>query len=1573
MGRAGAQTVTNVRAAQRAGTKLVDVYYDLSGVQGLTKMEVGVSTDGGISYATLNSAQLTGDVGGWTADGNNKHFVWNAGIGWNELKSDLVRFRIRTSSLEFTVTVTTLEFDPDHPIEVEVIDPVDGNPVKVTMYCGDYSVGETRIVSDSWVFDGSDGTMTISFDDGSINGTFDRSTGIFELDYAVPRETVLVTPLVTYFSESSGHIDGVFDVQNIRFTGEEVIEEATSWSIDASRVGCLVREGIVGEGEWGSASEIVSPIISVDTSGEGDVTVMGQVLNGQNNLPLPGALVVLAGQSTSTAANGTFKLVNVNLADELTLTAGASGFASQSRLVQAAVGTSSVDVGVISLSPDGDSPIIEWAKPDVEGIFLAGFGLTPNLLARVNWNGSTPGSVEFRVNGTLHATLTGPGPEYHVSIPVDSALRTSLSATGNAIQVLARAQEVGMQSPPHKLTMMAVPVPQGLRTVVNSNLYRIFGPDHVGFDFELTKHEQKVTLPVVGTFGFEWGANASFDYSIREGEWEAALGLGAEGKKGKRGRRPAFPGLIRQPKAKLYIGNKEISASLDGLASGLAKPSTGIVLQNVGVSAGISTRLELTRYGLLDLFGPGLTNAFSTIPVVNSVLKNVSVIVWLIPGLEGSATAKVSPFSFDTATLTGRIGVEGAYEPEVGSVLKGRVYLGTDGAATFKLPAPVFQNVSFRLYGGYEFSAWVLKVSKEVVFVSYTYPSGVSAFGAPGAMDIGTGYRLEAAGNQRATWRAMDRPWRTKGKEVFLQGGEGNLRSLEGGMASPELELFARMGNLDAAGENRRGEGGIGVMVVDSDLPAQTELPLLGNVFPDSEPALASQGQNLMLLYVRDTGAPNPIHFTEAAWTFFDGTAWTTPVPVAGDVRGQFEPAVSFDGQGAAVAVWTRMKNAGFASEDLAEMAAQMEMVAARWDPVAKTWNAPVALTDNAFLDHKPRLAGPLTNGDLVLTWRENAGNQLIGSAAQTTRIMTRRWNAAAGTWGVPQELVPGLAHEFSVSLAARAGKAVLVLTRTMTGAEDLSDTELFFKIWDEGAGAWGPLTRHTTDAVADRNAQAAIGPNGDIYCVWQRGDDLVMDVDFSGNPAVVRPDSGTFGFSDLAVTVGPDGNVVVLWQEMSQHGSDAQYRVFDPASVTWGKDAFLSQDADLERSFAPVWDAAGNLTLAYNNVEIVKKTKSVVVEGGEVVEVEGVPQPGRVDLLLAKRQLVKDVTLVPEGLTADGTNFLPGDEVTLRARVRNAGNLAVQDLQVAFYDGDPDAGGVLSATEVIPGWLEAQDEVEVSHAWMVPQPVQARTVFVVVDPDNEVTEADESNNRLALPLNGVDLALEYQSGSALRDGSARVVVKVRNLSAPDSPVSMLKLKDLNSGVTLAETSVSQLAPGQSVDVPFDLPAGTQPEGDRAYVLVIDEEELVEDIDRENNEAPFALNLWIDDDGDGIPRWWELANGTSDDNEGDALLDLDGDGFNALQEFLAGTDPADRNSRLALGGQNVVEHVNGDPGTHSISWPSAAGRLYRLERSYDLEAWETVEENIEASPPLNQKLDTPGMTGKRVFYRVTVQ
>ncbi|MGA1793616.1 MAG: carboxypeptidase regulatory-like domain-containing protein [Thermoplasmatota archaeon] len=68
-------------------------------------------------------------------------------------------------------------------------------------------------------------------------------------------------------------------------------------------------------------------------------------------------------------------------------------------------------------------------------------------------------------------------------------------------------------------------------------------------------------------------------------------------------------------------------------------------------------------------------------------------------------------------------------------------------------------------------------------------------------------------------------------------------------------------------------------------------------------------------------------------------------------------------------------------------------------------------------------------------------------------------------------------------------------------------------------------------------------------------------------------------------------------------------------------------------------------------------------------------------------------------------------------------------------------------------------------------------------------------------------------------------------------------------------------------------------------------------------------NYTFDQDGDGIPKWWEDKHNLSDTNKDDASMDLDSDGLTNLEEFELGTDPRNPDTD----GDNVPDNWDGYP------------------------------------------------------------
>lgn len=94
--RAGATPpeISNVRASQRDGTKLVDIYYDAADADGdLLTVRIEVSDNDGARYS-VPAFTLSGDIGEGIEPGTGKHIVWDAGTDWDGEYSDLMRVMV---------------------------------------------------------------------------------------------------------------------------------------------------------------------------------------------------------------------------------------------------------------------------------------------------------------------------------------------------------------------------------------------------------------------------------------------------------------------------------------------------------------------------------------------------------------------------------------------------------------------------------------------------------------------------------------------------------------------------------------------------------------------------------------------------------------------------------------------------------------------------------------------------------------------------------------------------------------------------------------------------------------------------------------------------------------------------------------------------------------------------------------------------------------------------------------------------------------------------------------------------------------------------------------------------------------------------------------------------------------------------------------------------------------------------------------------------------------------------------------------------------------------------------------
>jgi hypothetical protein len=97
---------------------------------------------------------------------------------------------------------------------------------------------------------------------------------------------------------------------------------------------------------------------------------------------------------------------------------------------------------------------------------------------------------------------------------------------------------------------------------------------------------------------------------------------------------------------------------------------------------------------------------------------------------------------------------------------------------------------------------------------------------------------------------------------------------------------------------------------------------------------------------------------------------------------------------------------------------------------------------------------------------------------------------------------------------------------------------------------------------------------------------------------------------------------------------------------------------------------------------------------------------------------------------------------------------------------------------------------------------------------------------------------------------------------------------------------------------------------------------------------------------------------------------LDGTGFNVYQDWIAGLNPTNPASVLAMSSAVSTNSANGI----TITWQSVSNRTYYLQRGSDLTAsFSTIQSNIVGQAVTTSYTDTSATNAVPYFYRIGVQ
>jgi hypothetical protein len=1118
-----------------------------------------------------------------------------------------------------------------------------------------------------------------------------------------------------------------------------------------------------------ASSTGVSPIFTVNLLGQnGGLSVAGTVLDGNTGLGLVGALVQLGTNSTVSGSLGIYSFSSVAMGD-YTLTGSKAGYNNYNGTVAVSGGTSiRRDVSLMPVASSG-SPRVAGITCPYPGFlhFLDGPNFDVTFTATVDWAGLLPAKVEFRTpRGVFEVAATGTTASRTFNVGSDFGAKGKL-------RVVAVSSD-GTRSAERLADFIVMRPPLG-----------VIGSIGMAVSYNLTGSGYK--------YGSERGFNMSF--------FEEAIGAGVIPED--------IPVFGKEGVNLQFIPEMSCEIGSDGVAEFKLKWSdfqTGklmddewgrdrnlkkiIELLQKRTDQGLVDQRRLPKFGMAGIelhwypiaggqlkfnrtnenwepvrFGAGLAGAFEVSKSWPFIVMAgpVPVPMYAKVKLEVEAEAQLQVITVEPITLNGAFAldpyVRGSLGAGVDQVLAIEGWIGGGLNLDLQYPAEPSMTASLYLNGGLTVYAFLWSWENE--FLYWEWPESAA-----------------------------------KGLKLFpplaLDAKEPAPVS-RGYVGRPDYAVFHRSRVAETAALPATGASKEPPVMQPMNGPLQTV------VFPHSEPNCSSRGTDFHLVWLYDQPNRGTNNRTMTVFSRYNGTDWTVPLAVADDGTADFHPQVLTFADGWSVCVW---ENEGIVLPDTVTfegMKTNLEVAAAWFNGQTGSWLPMHSFTTNGWLDRSPKLAG-LSRSNVLMVWTDNTASHLTGNATDTNRLWFTRWDGT--NWVNPQSFatLTNALVKYDLSYDGTNGNLVLSLDMN-NNATNVTGRELFRIAYQ--AGVWGAPERLTTDELPDENPLLARDQNGTDVLVWLSGNEFSSVVGFlMTNRQVVQTNLYTSNLGDAKLAQSSDGKLSLMWAEPADFSSDLKGAVYDPVFQLWGKPKAMTSDAETERSLTTGFWGQNRLLAIYNRVLIGP------TNGG-----------ADTDLYVMEYTLGEDLSL--DRLNCLPLNPGPGETATFQATVRNLGDKPAANVPVAFYQGLPGAGGVEIGRMTLAQSLAPGEQQDVTNAWTLPQTNQPLAVYAVVDPDQVVTDLVRSNNILGLELNKADAAVQSVTWSQVASNLLSITARIANQGVITGQTAGVEFRlGATNGAVLYSQSITNLAPGQSVDVSFLWDATGMTSSADIYVLL---------------------------------------------------------------------------------------------------------------------------------------------------------
>jgi subtilase family serine protease/prenyltransferase beta subunit len=229
------------------------------------------------------------------------------------------------------------------------------------------------------------------------------------------------------------------------------------------------------------------------------------------------------------------------------------------------------------------------------------------------------------------------------------------------------------------------------------------------------------------------------------------------------------------------------------------------------------------------------------------------------------------------------------------------------------------------------------------------------------------------------------------------------------------------------------------------------------------------------------------------------------------------------------------------------------------------------------------------------------------------------------------------------------------------------------------------------------------------------------------------------------------------------------------------------------------------------------------------------------------------DIVITKEDITISKPDPVAGDTIDISANIKNDGPATATNVVVKFYNGDPDAGGVLIGESIVPS-IAAYGSAQTKISWTIPSGFAGK-VFVVVNPLSSIDELNTNNDKASKNLTAATLpnlsitSADISFNPALPCTGLSVVMtaNVRNDGETDAANVSVDFYDGDpaaGGMIIGGAVVSTIVAGASAAVPI---TSSFTSGDHVIYVLVDKENIVMEGSETNNTASKTLTVSASD------------------------------------------------------------------------------------------------------------------------------